>query len=387
MNLMIGNMKLRYLCFWCVVYVLSSCHTQEEYLKDTTLWVGGNRIMDRTLPFPYLLEVSEDKCMLRDHAGELIDQCKITKNISKGDTLTMKNHQFEVLFNDQSRINIFQLNDTLNYPIIKGRIDKKYRAKLIPTFKTKRIEKHEALQFLTSNSFVARDSAENPNDHLVVKRYLTFTKDSLMTLRTYAYQDKVIYSEHQTQPLTLYNLGDKLFMSCNSGFQNPQPIMQVLKVTKNALTIRYFDGDEDIIRTFEKSSKPETKSASYTNCYDGHVGEYYHNTTDVTYRKGNEYLINKISKGAPMDEGDGYIIVQFNVNCQSKAGRPGLIMMDKSYQKRQFSLSLVSHILKEVMALTDWPDTVSDYKNFYYEDAHCFLMFKIENGKIVDLCP
>ena len=62
-------------------------------------------------------------------------------------------------------------------------------------------------------------------------------------------------------------------------------------------------------------------------------------------------------------------------------------MMDKSYQKRQFSLPLVSHILKEVMALTDWPDPVSDYKIFYYEDAHCFLMFKIENGKIVDLCP
>ncbi|MBK9744599.1 MAG: hypothetical protein IPO94_17375 [Saprospiraceae bacterium] len=38
-----------------------------------------------------------------------------------------------------------------------------------------------------------------------------------------------------------------------------------------------------------------------------------------------------------MDEGDGYIIVQPNVNCQSKAGRPGLIMMDKSYQKHQFS--------------------------------------------------
>ncbi|MBK9744598.1 MAG: hypothetical protein IPO94_17370 [Saprospiraceae bacterium] len=51
----------------------------ERILKDTTLWIGGNRIMDRTLPFPYLLEVSEDKCMLRDHAGALIDQCKSQK--------------------------------------------------------------------------------------------------------------------------------------------------------------------------------------------------------------------------------------------------------------------------------------------------------------------
>jgi hypothetical protein len=59
--------------------------------------------------------------------------------------------------------------------------------------------------------------------------------------------------------------------------------------------------------------------------------------------------------------------------------------MDVKYQKTNFSFDLVNHIIGHVLQLKNWPMIKSDFLE--YKDVHAFLMFKIKNGKIIDLCP
>ena len=65
-------------------------------------------------------------------------------------------------------------------------------------------------------------------------------------------------------------------------------------------------------------------------------------------------------------------------------GHPGLEQMDMEFQSTSFHPDLVEHIITQVMKLTDWPEIKPGR---LYEDIHSFLMFRIKNGKITDLCP
>ncbi|WP_158608844.1 hypothetical protein [Paenimyroides viscosum] len=58
--------------------------------------------------------------------------------------------------------------------------------------------------------------------------------------------------------------------------------------------------------------------------------------------------------------------------------------MDTSYQPANYNPDLIKHLINEIALLKDWPDFVI---NSHQYDIHAFLMFKIKDGKIVDLCP
>lgn len=367
--------------------VILSCSQSSIYKPDPSLYVGTNRVMDLTIPYPYFIDIRDNKIQFIDYNGKHIDSCLLNKKITTKDTLALNNHTFEVLHYATSKLNIFQLNDSVRFPFYKGRANYKYRAKMVPALMTKPLSSQDIRQNLMNKIFRCEVEADNPNDHLTVTKYLTFGKDSLKTTLIYSYDNEVVFSEYQTQKLNLYNIGEKVFLNLTEREDNPQPIYQVLENRSNILKLRYYNGDHDVISTFEESKLPNVSVSHYANCFDGHVGEYYHNRVDITYKYGNEFLIKKIGQNAPLDKGDGYIIVHYNVNCKDQMGRPGLIMMDMNYQNTTFGKGLVNHIIKEVMKLKEWPSSIHDDDNKGFYDIHGFLMFKIENGKITDLCP
>lgn len=369
-----------------IILLANSCSHPKSWQYDDAIWVGSHHIADRTNAYPWILKKGDIKCYLINHLGQKMDSCTAT-NIVKGDTLRMVNHPFEVIFQDEMKLNLYQLNDTINFPYVKGNKNWKYRAQLVRAMRTDNLHKDNVSRLLIGKTFSAVVADENPNDQLTVFQYLTFGEDSIEARFDYMYNDKLMYAEYNIQPYHLSQIDQSLFLSCQSNIENPQPIMQILEASKNELTIRSFFNGKETINTYSIMEKPKSAAIHYSNCYDGHIGEYYHNSIDVTYKQGNDFLIKKVSQNAPVDVGNGYIIVQFNINCLGRCGRPGIITMDTKYQKRSFSDALIYHILNHVMRLRDWPPSVSDADYFAYKDVHAFLMFKIENGKITDLCP
>jgi len=56
--------------------------------------------------------------------------------------------------------------------------------------------------------------------------------------------------------------------------------------------------------------------------------------------------------------------------------------MDMNYNATKFDKELIKHLINEISKINDW-----NSRRKSEVDAHSFLMFKIENGKIIDLCP
>lgn len=366
-----------------------SCQSVKDYPIDNELFMGTYRVKDLTIPYPFFLQKNKSMYYLMNHNGIKIDSCQLSKSINVGDTLTMNNFEYEIIYKDTSKLNLYQLNDTIHFPFYDGQKIFKYRASFVPSVKTKKMSAQDINQHLKNNTYVVENAeTDNPNEHLTIHKIITFRADSMVTRLDYFYENEIIYSEYQVQAFTIFNIGEKAFISCNENTNNPQPLKQILKYNKNQIIIRYFNDDKENIEILKIAENIiERPSLLYANCFDGHIGEYYHK--DVTFKLGNEYLIKHIGKNAPSDTGDGYIIIHFNVNCHNQLGRPGVIMMDKNYKSKIFSKALVQHILQKVMKLKEWPSSVSDDNSalYPYEDVHNFLMVKIENGKITDLCP
>ena len=187
-----------------------------------------------------------------------------------------------------------------------------------------------------------------------------------------------------------------MFISFYKSNENPYSIYQINKLVDGEIKLRDFSSrkqKEKLISLKQENLKDVTfekllsNSNNFENCFEGYEGEYYFGDRDVTFRKGNDYLVSYVNKGAPefSEKEDGYIVIHFNINCNKLVGDFGLIQMTKDYKKARFSKDLVKYLTTKVATLRDWSDIKKTWVK--YKDVHAFLMFKIEEGKITDLCP
>ena len=97
--------------------------------------------------------------------------------------------------------------------------------------------------------------------------------------------------------------------------------------------------------------------------------------------------MNQIQKNAPESGSDnGYITVHFTINCHQNVGRFGLEQMNRKYQPAQFDAELIQYLVNFIAQLDEW-ENADKIDSGMYRDVHAFYMFKIENGKITDICP
>lgn len=89
-----------------------------------------------------------------------------------------------------------------------------------------------------------------------------------------------------------------------------------------------------------------------------------------------------LAKDAPLTKGNGYITIHFTINCNYEIGRFGLEQMDMNYDAAKYDKELIKHLITKIAEIKNW-----NSKRNFENDIHYFLMFKIENGKIIDLCP
>ncbi|WP_286761007.1 hypothetical protein [Salegentibacter sp. UBA1130] len=212
---------------------------------------------------------------------------------------------------------------------------------------------------------------------------ISFFKDSLQTVFTYFYNDEPVYAEKEVSQYQIFERKGKVFFTKDHTTDKDETLFQILEATTESFSLRTFRNNDEVTEQFvvsEKSQKPKNVYI-FERCMEGQPGEYYHK--DLTYLKGNEFLNRKIGQNAPEASGDGYITVHFTLNCEGKMGNLGLEQMDRDYKSTSFEPALVKHLINEVMKLKEWPEVEPGW---FYKDIHSFLMFKITNGKITDLC-
>jgi hypothetical protein len=375
--------------YFLLILCLISCSTSMEY--DQKRWVGTYRSIDQTIPYPFFIEYTDDGIWLKNFKGEVVDHQTGKFEFKPSDTLKLYNHSYLNLFKNDQKWHIFPLEDTIHFPKVDQTPIWQNRARFVPILKTKAISQDQVLSVIDQKSFTSIVTADNPNDHLMMTKTLVFSKGKVAIIRKYFYQNEYIWSEKEVVPFLLITIDKYTFYTNTTDVTNPKPMIQWLDLDQKSFKWRYFDGDQEVFETYHlDSDKGEIiVDQNYALCFEGYVGEYYYQCKngDVTYKNGNEYLLKKIASSAPKTSGDGSIIVHFNINCKGEVGRFGLQQMDQNYQNTSFGLEIVKHIIQQVATIKEWPSSQSDYDYLPFSDVHAFLMFKIKNGKIVDLCP
>lgn len=380
--------------FLILITLLTACK-EKTSTKGNELFIGSYRLTDRMIPYPYLLLQSNDSLSLLDYKGTLIENTH--HRLEENHTLYFKDKGLHVIEKSNDALRVFDVNDTINFRSYRGEPNPKYAATFDKVSITDALQLNKLESDLTTGIWeheVIKDENSHPNNDFKIVEQLQFKKDSVTVLTSYFYKNHKTIAEYQVKGYTVFKVNNSYFLSMHKSGDNPQPIYQIKERHKDSIVLIDFSSRYIKEMSYNKSSMATTEfkeqlsqAAAYTNCYDGYQGEYY-SSDDVTYNKGNDYILSLVNEDAPdVDTGSGYIVVHFNINCESTVGNYGLIQMDKTYKETSFSNQLVQHLVTKVSELSDFPSSESGASWLYYRDVHAFLMFKIENGKITDLCP
>jgi len=373
--------KFSFLPIILFLIFFASCKKEPEL--DNDLWMGTVRVIDRNIPFPFLIERTPKSLQLIDHRNQVIDSTsEPAAQYNSMDTIRMQDHEFLVVKSSPNFL-LFNTQDSLNFPY-KHPL---YSAQFVKTEESEGIDISGFLKDLQKNIYQAEVESVHfatPNRDLKVLKTINFSEDSILTTFKYYYQNELVYAEKEVAEYQIFERKGKMFFSKDQGADKPKSLHQIINVDNNSFSLRTFRDNEEIIERWKVSEEIQSteKVEIFARCMEGQPGEYYHD--NLTFNKGNEYLIRKISENAPEASGDGYITVHFTLNCKGEMGNPGLEQMNSEFQSTTFDPALIKHIVSEVMNLKDWPEIEP---GIFYKDIHSFLMFRIKNGKIIDLCP
>lgn len=375
------------------IILFSSCNAEQEL---TNTYIGSYRIWDQKIPYPYILNTNDKTIQYFNHKGSLIGEIdRNNHTINTGDTLYFKDYTLCISGSKKQKLSIKDLKDTQKFPVNKdGTSTFFYTAIFKQLFTSSNVQKDKISSQLIEHIWTLEKKHETPNKDLDIKNTLHFTSENAYQLITYSYKGKEVFSEFELLKYYLFEINNLTFISFDGGINNPLPIYQITKTKGNQIIWKNFrtrETEEEKL-TISKMKKSEylnkiSTSIPYSNCFDGLIAEYYYE--DITYIHGNEYLKNNIKVNAPQPTlaQDGYITVHYNVNCNREIGRIGLEQMDRNYNPIEFDKHLVSHIIKEVTKLKEWPLSYGNYRGTDYSDVHGFLMFKIKDGSIIDVSP
>ncbi|MCZ4408995.1 hypothetical protein O3Q51_09260 [Cryomorphaceae bacterium 1068] len=80
----------------------------------------------------------------------------------------------------------------------------------------------------------------------------------------------------------------------------------------------------------------------------------------------------------------GWVRIRFVVNCRGESGRFRMICSDENYESREFDARITDQLMSITKSLDGWkPLPDSDNPDEYYQ----YLIFKIENGDIIEILP
>lgn len=363
-------MKYHRLLLLLASFALLSCVTQKS--KDPKLYVSGYYMENYNIPINQFLEVESDSLRFIYLNNETSTGKKPANN---KDTISTKNGMLVMQKRPQS----------LFLQSLKKDKTKEFDLTFFPVIETKKWDKNKIFNQLLGQTFETRidRTLSSPNSDLDIKKTLTFSKDSILIAYHYFLDNQLMYAENEKIAYKLIEKNDYLFFEFDSSdFPDYKRINQIVALNKHSFTFNIYKDREATPEIYIKTESKQLPKKSFKPCRDSRPGEYYHN--HIKYAKGNNNLMNKIRENAPLTTGNGYITIHFTINCNKEIGRFGIEQMNTLYEPTTYNPELIKHLINEIALLKDWPDLKLDK---YYQDIHAFLMFKIKDGKIIDVCP
>lgn len=348
-------------------FTLISCKSQQA-AEDKELYVSGYYLEDYNIPYVNFIYLENDSITLLNENLKEEKQLAI-KEIIKEDIKT----SFVI---NNNKISIIQQHLTNNqksdYHYFKAQPDELSKASFTEKFLNK-----------TFSAKIAK-TLSSPNSDFDIVKSVVFQQDSVHIYYEYYYDDIKIYAEKESQSISYIEIYHRLFVSVNSetGISRAFQIVP----TKNTFElISYGENKANIEKYQPTATIDSTTYNNFTTCSDARPAEYYHK--NIGQKKGNQYLLREIQKNAPESGSDnGYITIHFTINCHQNVGRFGLEQMNRKYSSTKFNPELVKHLVNYIAELNEWENVEQD-NLIGYQDIHSFYMFKIENGKITDICP
>ena len=122
-------------------------------------------------------------------------------------------------------------------------------------------------------------------------------------------------------------------------------------------------------------------------CREKKAMQYFNFSRGLQY-KGEKYALEKEVR-EKYDPGEvspesGLIRIRFIVNCKGQTGRFRITAMDSTYQEKQFDTLITEQLLSIVRGLKGWK-MMPDNEN--PKDYYQYLIFKIDNGQIIEILP
>ena len=136
---------------------------------------------------------------------------------------------------------------------------------------------------------------------------------------------------------------------------------------------------------------PSIDTTNFELCWDEKFAVQYYAFTSTfnqsTYLK-EKYAVHKIFEAnynadrVPLES--GLVSVRFLVNCRGESGRFRVKGMDENYQEKVFTSAITQQLVNITKNELEWKAFKTDKAE---RDYYQYLIFKIENGQIIDILP
>lgn len=128
-------------------------------------------------------------------------------------------------------------------------------------------------------------------------------------------------------------------------------------------------------------------NANFVPCgSENKIAQYFNLGNGLPY-KGEKKALETVFKekyNAINVNESGLIRIRFVVNCKGETGRFRVLEMNEEYKKFKFNNAIVHQLLKITQELSGWK---IQQKNTYGIDYYQYLIFKIKNGKLIEILP
>lgn len=124
-------------------------------------------------------------------------------------------------------------------------------------------------------------------------------------------------------------------------------------------------------------------------CNEQNIMQYHNNYKGLEYEGEKIAIVEAFSKKfipVPNNKESGLVRIRFVVNCKGDSDRFRATAMDENYQEKTFDDAIIQQLLTITKELNAWipkKDKDQSKEMDYYQ----YLIFKIEQGKIVEIMP
>ncbi|WP_375578679.1 hypothetical protein ABWH96_16860 [Marivirga tractuosa] len=134
----------------------------------------------------------------------------------------------------------------------------------------------------------------------------------------------------------------------------------------------------------------ETDNSDFKLCYaDKDIRQYFNFSKGVQYKGEKPAIVQYFTEHyKPVSsKKSGLLRIRFIVNCKGETGRFRIMSMNAEYQPMEFEPEISNQLLDLTKKMDGWLPIEMDQMDNMRLDYYQYLIFKIHDGKIIEIMP